>query len=185
VTLVETEAIRTERLALLPLRVEYADEMAVVLSDPRLYTFTGGAPPTPADLAVRYQRQIAGPPDQSATWCNWVIRPDGADELVGYVQATVAPSAYGLVGEIAWVVGAPWQGRGYAKEAARRLTAWLIARDVPTVVAYINRSNRASAAVATAAGLTPTARIRDNEVRWRLHVSNHRPSAADSEHQRA
>ena len=42
--------ISTARLDLLPLRVEHAAEMAEVLADPALHTFTGGtwpqAPPT-------------------------------------------------------------------------------------------------------------------------------------------
>jgi hypothetical protein len=40
------QAIRTGRLELLPLRVEHAEEMAVVLSDPALHAFTGGVPDT-------------------------------------------------------------------------------------------------------------------------------------------
>jgi RimJ/RimL family protein N-acetyltransferase len=144
--------------------------MAVVLSDPRLYTFAGGEPPTVEDLAVRYQRQIAGPPDKSASWHNWVMRPHEGDGLVGYVQATVAPSAYGLVGEVAWVVGTPWQGNGYATEAARGLVTWLISHDVPTVIAHIHPGHAASAAVAAAAGFTSTGRIQDEEVRWRLRL---------------
>lgn len=174
-TLVETEAIRTERLALLPLRVEYAEEMAGVLSDESLYTFTGGTPPTVADLSIRYQRQLAGPPDKSASWHNWVLRRHDAPGLIGYVQATVSPSAYGLVGEIAWVVASAWQGHGYAKEAARGLVGWLISHDVPTVIAHVSPDHQASAAVAAAAGLTPTARLQAAEVRWRLHL---RPTIA-------
>ena len=46
------DRIDTERLALLPLRVEYAEEMARVLSDPELYVFTGGEPVT-ADCRIR------------------------------------------------------------------------------------------------------------------------------------
>lgn len=36
--------IDTDRLALLPLQVGYAAEMAAVLADPDLYAFTGGEP---------------------------------------------------------------------------------------------------------------------------------------------
>ncbi|MFC0622455.1 GNAT family N-acetyltransferase [Kribbella deserti] len=182
-TLVETEAIRTERLALLPLRVDYAEEMAGVLSDESLYTFTGGTPPTVADLAIRYQRQLAGPPDKSASWHNWVLRRHDEPGLIGYVQATVSPSAYGLVGEIAWVVGTAWQGQGYAKEAARGLVNWLISHHVPTVIAHVNPNHAASAAVARAVGLTPTARLQAAEVRWRLHLRPTIAIPAESRHQ--
>jgi RimJ/RimL family protein N-acetyltransferase len=71
------------------------------------------------------------------------------------------------VAEIAWVVGAPWQGRGLASEAARGPGVWLTTRPaVRTVVAHIHPDHRASAAVATAAGLTPTDEWQDDEIRW-------------------
>ena len=57
------ETISTERLDLLPLRVEHAAEMAVVLGDPALYTFIGGTPETPEGLLARYERLVAGPSD--------------------------------------------------------------------------------------------------------------------------
>ncbi|WOX09870.1 GNAT family N-acetyltransferase [Streptomyces sp. N50] len=154
--------IRTPRLDLLPLRAEHATEMAAVLSDPALHTFTGGAPLTPAALRTRYERLVAGSPDPAVCWLNWVIRLRTDSRLTGTVQATVT----GSEAEIAWVVGAPWQGRGLASEAARGLVSWLEEQAVPTVVAHIHPDHRASAAVATAAGLTPTDQWQDGEVRW-------------------
>lgn len=47
------EVIRTERIDLLPLRVEQAEEMAGVLSDPALHDFIGGAPDTSTELRSR------------------------------------------------------------------------------------------------------------------------------------
>jgi hypothetical protein len=54
------EAIASSRLELQPLRVEQAPEMGAVLDDPALYTYTGGRPPSEAELAERYRRQVAG-----------------------------------------------------------------------------------------------------------------------------
>jgi RimJ/RimL family protein N-acetyltransferase len=156
--------IRTARLTLLPLAVEHAEEMAGVLADLVLYAVIGGAPPTAPGLRARYARQVAGSPDPGVSWCNWVVRLRGEDRLAGTVQATVEG---GEVAEIAWVVGAPWQGRGIATEAARGLVDWLTAQGVRTVVAHIHPDHAASAAVATAAGLTPTDEWHDGEVRWR------------------
>ena len=133
---VTTETVRTARLDLLPLRVEHAEEMAVVLSDPALHTFIGGAPLSPADLRARYERLVAGSPDPAVSWCNWVLRLRTESRLVGTVQATIS-AGHPLDGhgaEIAWVVGAPWQGRGFATEAARGLVDWLGRRSVRTVV---------------------------------------------------
>ncbi|MEU1117705.1 MULTISPECIES: GNAT family N-acetyltransferase [unclassified Streptomyces] len=157
----------TARLDLVPLRVEHADEMAVVLGDPELHTFIGGAPDDVEALRARYRRMLAGAPDPGVSWCNWVLRlrEEGRPCLVGTVQATVGADG---VAEIAWVVGTPWQGRGLASEAARGLVDWLAARGVHTVVAHVHPNHGASAAVARAAGLTATDVVQDGEIRWEL-----------------
>ncbi|MFC0436849.1 GNAT family N-acetyltransferase [Kutzneria buriramensis] len=156
------EAIATERLRLLPLRVEHAEEMAAVLADPALHTYIGGAPSTVERLRVRYRHLEAGSPNPEITWLNWVISLDG--RLTGTVQATVGP---GPTAEIAWVVGTAWQGRGIAKEAAKALVEWLGRQSVRTVVAHVHPDHHASVAVATAAGLEPTDETQDGEVRFR------------------
>ncbi|MEV6161305.1 GNAT family N-acetyltransferase [Streptomyces sp. NPDC052052] len=160
------ESFATARLDALPLRVAYADEMAAVLGDPALHTYTGGAPETADELRARYERQTAGSPDPGVGWWNWVLRVRDEGRLVGYVQATV--HARDAEAEIAWVVGAPWQGRGYAKEAAAGLVAHLSGLPVvETVVAHIHPDHAASAAVAAAAGLVPTHEWCEGERRWR------------------
>ncbi|GHH18138.1 GNAT family N-acetyltransferase [Streptomyces rubradiris] len=164
------ETIHTDRLALLPLEAEHAEEMAVALSDPGLHTFTGGTPDTAQELRARYERLAAGSPRPGETWCNWVLRLRDAACLTGYVQATVTADDRGAAAEIAWVVGTPWQRRGIATEAARGLVAWLRNHPVHTVVAHIHPDHKASAAVATAAGLTPTDQWHDGEIRWQLTI---------------
>ncbi|MFJ5531669.1 GNAT family N-acetyltransferase [Streptomyces sp. NPDC093261] len=160
------QAISTRRLELLPLHVEHAEEMAAVLSDPALHTFIGGTPDTPQALRSRYQRMTAGSPDPAVSWLNWVIRFRDEACLMGTVQATVSPSGHGLIAEMAWMVGTPWQGRGIATEAARGLVDWLSRLPVHTVIAHIHPEHRASAAVATAAGLTSTGEWHEGEIRW-------------------
>nr|WP_239157685.1 GNAT family N-acetyltransferase [Streptomyces sp. SID13726] len=152
---------------MLPLRVEHAREMAAVLSDPALHTFIGGTPYTPEALRSRYERLTAGSPDPSVSWLNWVIRLRAEGPLTGTVQATVD----GAVAEVAWVVGTSWQGRGIAGEAARGLVEWLGGQRVETVVAHVHPAHAASAAVATAAGLTPTGDWHDGEVRWSRSIA--------------
>ncbi|MBU8861110.1 MULTISPECIES: GNAT family N-acetyltransferase [unclassified Micromonospora] len=186
------ELIPTARLNLLPLGVGHAEEMAAVLADPALHTYIGGEPATPAALRARYERLVAGSPDPAESWCNWVIQLRDDGRLAGFVQATVTapvgpsrhtatagarvvghrhldeatPAAAGPVAEIAWVVGTQWQGRGIAAEAARGMAGWLGRRGVRTLMAHIHPGHRASAAVATACGLTPTDVWQDGEVRW-------------------
>jgi RimJ/RimL family protein N-acetyltransferase len=153
-------SFHTARLTMLPLQVEYAGEMAKVLADPALYTFIGGEPLTVEALEDRYRRQLAGPGRADVHWLNWVIQYDG--RLIGYVQATVT----GGTAEIAWVIGTEWQGRGYAKEAARGLVAWLNDQGVGRIIAHVHPDHVASAAVTAGAGLTRTDRMEDGEYLW-------------------
>lgn len=170
VSTLAARTITTARLDLLPLRVEHAEEMASVLSDPALHDFIGGLPDTPEELRARYERITKGSPDPAVSWLNWVIRVRAEGRLAGTVQATVGPAGGdGPTAEIAWVVGTAWQGRGIATEAARGLVDWLGQQPVRAVVAHIHPDHRASAAVAAAAGLTPTPERQDGEIRW------HRP----------
>jgi RimJ/RimL family protein N-acetyltransferase len=75
------------------------------------------------------------------------------------------------VAEVAWVVGTSWQRQGIATEAARALVGWLARQAVRTVIAHIHPGHKASAAVAAAAGLTPTGLVQDGETRWRLTMT--------------
>ncbi|SDG87102.1 Protein N-acetyltransferase, RimJ/RimL family [Lentzea fradiae] len=158
--------IGTGRLDLVPLRPEHAAEMAEVLADPALHTFTGGEPCSADALRARYERLAAGSPDPAQRWLNWVIRLRDEDRLTGTVQATIT----GDTAEIAWVVGTPWQRRGIASEAARGLVGWLATQSVRTVVAHVHPEHHASAAVAASAGLTATGELHDGEVRWRREL---------------
>ncbi|WP_330354368.1 GNAT family N-acetyltransferase [Streptomyces chartreusis] len=161
---VSAEPLRTDRLDLLPLRVEHAEEMAAVLADPALHRFIGGEPLSPDALRARYERLVAGSGDPAVSWCNWVLRLRAGSCLVGTVQATITADG---TAEISWVIGTPWQRRGLASEAARGLVAWLEQGPVHTVVAHVHPAHQASATVAAAAGLTPTEEWQDGEVRWR------------------
>jgi RimJ/RimL family protein N-acetyltransferase len=167
---ISAEPISTVRLDLLPLRVEYAAEMAAVEADPELYTFIGGSPPTVDALRARYERMIAGSADPDVSWCNWVIRVRQSGLLAGTVQATVF-AAGGPTAEVAWVVGTAWQGQGIATEAARALIDWLGRQSVRVIIAHIHPAHQASAAVAAAAGLAPTDETQDGETRWRLTLA--------------
>jgi RimJ/RimL family protein N-acetyltransferase len=159
----QAETITTERLVLEPLAMAHAEEMFSVLADPGLYAFTGGAPPTLAELLDRYARQIAGPPPgKHVIWFNWVLRQRADDRLAGYVQATLADARV----SIAWVVGAPWQRRGLAAEAAQALVSWLQDHEVGPVTASIHPGHTASQAVARRAGLEPTAARDGDEIVW-------------------
>jgi RimJ/RimL family protein N-acetyltransferase len=152
--------IATDRLTMLPLKVEYAAAMAKVLADPSLYVFTGGEPPTVEGLQARYARQLEGPGREDEQWLNWVIQH--GDDLIGYVQATITSGT----AEIAWVIGTAWQGRGYAKEAAQGLVTWLQEQQFDRIIAHVHPDHTASAAVAAAVGLSRTDVLEDGEFLW-------------------
>lgn len=149
-------AIATGRLALVPLRAEDAGEMAAVLGDERLHEFIGGRPATGEELRDRYARLAAGSPDAGEVWLNWIVRRRSDTRPVGTVQATLTAQDGRWTARVAWVIGVEWQNRGYASEAAAALVDWLERRGTDEVVAHVHPDHRASAMVATRAGLERT-----------------------------
>jgi len=166
-----TEHIATLRLDLVPLQPDDADEMVNVLADSRLYTFTGGRPPSRDELLDRYQRQSVGhSAGGTEEWHNWIVRRRSHGEAIGFVQATIVGSRGPA--DVAWLIGRPWQGRGFAGEAARAVVAWLERRSVLLITAHIHPDHPASQAVAASAGLEPTDEFDDGERVWhRVPVS--------------
>ncbi len=153
----EIPVLETERLTLTPLRVDDARAMVPVLSDASLYKFTGGEPPTLAELEERYRYQTAGSGRSDEVWCNWIVRTRLDGRAVGFVQADIGPAS----AEVAWVVGVRDQGRGFATEAARVLCDWLRENGPPRIEAHIHPRHVASQAVAHGIGLNLTDEVDD------------------------
>jgi len=170
-TRLEAEPVGSPRLVLEPLAVWHAEEMAVVLDSPELHRFTGTRPDTPDELRARYERLVAGSPDELVDWLNWALRVRETGALAGTVQATVSHAGSGLVAEVAWVVGVPWQRRGFATEAARAMVSWLADKHVEVIDAHIHPDHSASAGVARGAGLEPTSETHHGERVWRRSTS--------------
>lgn len=157
------EVLTTDRLTLTPLTVTDAQEMHPVLCEPELYRFTGGAAPTLEQLEERFTVQCAGAPEPGVVWHNWIIRLRVVGPAVGFVQATVT----GDVAAIAWLVGLPWQRQGIATEATTAMCTWLSTHWVDRLVAHIHPDHHASAKIAHAVGLKPTAELdADGERIW-------------------
>jgi RimJ/RimL family protein N-acetyltransferase len=168
----EAGMIRSDRLELQPMTLADADEMVEVLADPRLYEFIGGHPPSLDKLRDRYQRLLAGPSaDRHEEWRNWTVRRRSDGRAIGTVQATITDERQRA--SIAWVIGVPWQGQGYATEATLALIAWLDTEQVTAITANIHPDHRASAAVAERAGLVPTDELVDGELVWRRPQPKH------------
>lgn len=155
----------SDGISLRPLEVSDATAMVEVLAPSELYEFTGGRPPTLQELTKQYEHQSRGvSPDGQQQWLNWVVLDEGGTP-VGYVQATCAVG--GATAEVAWVIGLPWQGRGYAIRAGRLMLEALRDLGVREVVAHIHPDHAASHAVAKRLGLDATDAIIDGEARWR------------------
>jgi len=165
--------VRTARLRVEPMRVAHAEEMAVVLGDPGLYAVMGGAPPTATELRSRYRRwQRPTSDDGREGWLNWVVLREEDDAAVGTVQATTTTGGNELTAEVAWVIGVPFQGRGYATEAAAAVVGWLVDGGARDVHAHIAPDHPASEAVARRIGMRATGEFRDDgEQRWRWRAA--------------
>jgi RimJ/RimL family protein N-acetyltransferase len=162
-------ALEGPRVALEPLTVSHAEEMAPLLDDPELYGFIGGQPLTIEELRHRYQRQATGrSADGNQRWCNWIVRRRHDARAVGTVQATIAGDGHDLTAEVAWVIARGYQRNGYAREAAQVMIEWLLDRGADSVVAHIHPQHHASMAVARALGLTATTTVFDGEIRWEM-----------------
>jgi RimJ/RimL family protein N-acetyltransferase len=159
--------IVTDRIELRPLSLDDADDMVAVLADETLYAVTGGRPPDLAALQGRYTRQAVGhSADGTETWHNWILRLREDGVAIGFVQATVVDAT----AELAWLVGVPWQGRGYATEAVRAAVDHLAADGVAKITAHIAPGHRPSEIVAERVGLTVTDLIHDRERLWALDL---------------
>jgi RimJ/RimL family protein N-acetyltransferase len=148
-----------------PLRVEDADDMVEVLSDARLYEFTGGSPPDLEELRRRFRVQVTEvSPDGRETWLNWVVRLRSDGTAIGYVQASLERASADV--EVAWVIGRTWQGLGYASEAVGAMVTALRAAGTRRLVARVRGDHAASRRVAERAGLAPTGTVVDDEDEW-------------------
>jgi RimJ/RimL family protein N-acetyltransferase len=158
--------LHTTRLDLWPIRREHAPEMFRVLASPELYTYTGGKPPPSVDYVARWFQswESRRSPDGSELWLNWVVRERVHGDAVGYVQASVEET----VSAVAWVIGTPWQQRGYASEAAAAIVEWLNRLGESRFRACVKPTHIASQRVAQHLGMHVTDQWIDGEEVWSL-----------------
>lgn len=136
-----------------------------MLSDPGLYKFIGGAPPTRAWLAAQYEVQAVGAsPDGTHDWLDWIVRLTATDTAVGYMQSRV--DRHTETAELAWVIGVRWQCQGYAVEAVTLIADALRRVGVRRLIARVHPEHLASQRVAEHAGLVATERRVEGEIEW-------------------
>ena len=100
----------------------------------------GSPPSNPA--AHRTERS------RGATGSSWSSRP------VRW-PAPSRPPSRAMIASLAWVIGAAFQGHGYAKEAAAAMAAWLTDQGVTRFRATIHPDHAASGSVADRWGCSP------------------------------
>ena len=164
---IEAAIITTERLVLVPLRAEDAEELSDVLDDHRLHEFIGGRPESPVELHDRLVLLAAGSPRPGETWMNWVVRRRFDSQPVGTVQATIRVVDGRQVARLGWMIGVEWQNQGFGSEAATALVEWVRRLGVEDIGANIHPDHDASATVATRAGLHRTEEVFEGERVWR------------------
>ena len=170
--------LRTSRLWLEPLRAAHAREVFDAYADPELWRFFPALrPPDVESLAIRFRRWLAGPPPGSAADLheNWIAYDDA--RAVGLFQATLFTDGEGA---LAYAVFAPFQRRGYAREATRNIVAHLFdVHAVRCVSADVDARNAPSIALLQALGMRVASRrpasANDHEAGEDLHFELLRP----------
>ena len=157
----------TDRLELTPMVEGDSDALFALLKDPEIHVFTGGHPPEAADnlRAKIRRRESRRSPEGDELWLNWTLRLKSDQSVVGYAQAGVKEGQ----ADLAWVIGIPFQGLGYASEASRHVSKWLRSRlHVREFRANIHPDHVASHKVARSVGLRPSREHTDEgEQVWR------------------
>ena len=144
----------TERLMLRPWWDDDWARMAEINADPEVMRFVGGAQDratsdrTMARMLVAAMKDGFGP---------WAVEAPRIAPLIGRVGArrvaTGLPCAPCV--ELVWRIGRPWQGQGFATEAARAAIADLFeVHGIAEVIAVTARSNAPSRRVMEKLGMT-------------------------------
>lgn len=175
------EVLRTERLDLLPLPLDFC--RAIVNGDrtlaARILGYDVGEWPEGGELRLAFPAYVAAlERDPSAAgWQGRAIVVRGGASVAGSVNLKGRPQngraevGYGLL--------APYRGRGYAREAARATVARAFADPATAeVVAVIERANAPSVRVAEAIGMRRTGELSSEHPGsyvWRVTRDEWRP----------
>jgi RimJ/RimL family protein N-acetyltransferase len=166
--------LETTRLTLIPMVRQDAEELFQILKDVAMHTYIGGNPPLDIgevrEHLARWESRCS--PDGDEIWLNWTLRTKSQQTVIGYVQASIGDAGASL----AWVVGVPFQGRGYAAEASRAVAHWLTrAQRITRLSANIHPEHLASQSIARKLGLERSSeRTSEGEEVWTA-VTPHAP----------
>jgi RimJ/RimL family protein N-acetyltransferase len=133
----------TKRMRLEPLCESHAAELFNILSEARMYRFVPQEPPaTLAILARRFALlEARRSPDGTEAWLNWVLRSKSDGMCLGCVQVTIRRDGRA---QLAYELGVPYWGRGFATEACSRVIKALFDGGISEVWAELDTRNVAS-----------------------------------------
>jgi len=126
-----------------PLCESHAAELFNIFSEARMYRFVRQEPPaTPAILARRFALlETRRSPDGTEAWLNWVLRSKSDSVCLGCVQVTIRGDHRA---QLAYELGVPYWGRGFATEACSRVVKALFDDGISEVWAELDTRNVAS-----------------------------------------
>ncbi|WP_265569435.1 GNAT family N-acetyltransferase [Sphingomicrobium nitratireducens] len=150
--------IETERLVLRPLHLDDYDDYAMMLSDPDAFTYSERGPMTSDEIFTRLLRHVG----------HWVLLDHGlfavfekdSGRFVGEVGfgdfRRQLGDRFDAHPEACWTIARPYQGRGYASEAARAALDFVTERTGSRrTVCLVHHKNDASIHIATKLGFHP------------------------------
>lgn len=111
--------MQSKNLHFEPLIAAHADDLFSILTAPSVLAFIDpeGNPPTLEELRAEYTARASGPVKvitPTEQWFNMAIRlKDHSSKVIGRLEAT----SYGGWGEVAYLFGEAWWGKGLAFEA--------------------------------------------------------------------
>jgi [ribosomal protein S5]-alanine N-acetyltransferase len=130
----------------------HAAELFQIMNDPLLYEYIDVAyrPATADALRERIEQNASGKsPDGSQDWLGWVIKNE-LGHIVGYLTATIHQDGDA---HLAYGIGSPFWGKGYARLAAEQLITLLsLNYSIERFCIIAERANTRSVLLAEALG---------------------------------
>lgn len=111
--------IRTARLILRPLSPDDLADLHALYAQGDLMRYITGRPRTLDESRKRLEKDLGHHREFGFGLC--LVELAATGEIIGRAGLEPRPTERGLQGELAWMITAPHQGRGYATEAGRAL----------------------------------------------------------------
>ena len=156
--------LQTTRLLIAPVAESQAAAMFGWLQDPQVYDWIAQQPPTDlATLAGRFARwgTRSSWPERELNLA-WSVQRCSDGAWIGSLDVNVVPDGQ-VAGNVGYLFGPPFWGRGLASEAVAGLCAHLDRHGITEQHATVTLGNHASCRVLQRAGFVRSGLLRDND----------------------